>query len=774
MIKKTKIFINVILLLLLFFSSAKAQDLTLDVTGYLTDEITGDPIPDHLVIVTVSGIGTFENYEFYTDYAGFYGSDSIPCGDQGVVLAITIDCIGVQHIQQDYFYPDNYVFIFDFEICTDSIPPGDCQASFFYEPVPGAYATIMFFDTSIGNPSNWLWDFGDGTTSSEQNPVHPYNTLGTYPVCLTIWDTIGTCQDFYCKDVIVTNGGGDCENWFWYETNDNITFDFYGESFPYPASDYFWDFGDGETGYGQNITHTYDTALYNNIVWVTLTTVSYDPNNADSCIATSTQVIWVGNQQGNCQADFYYDQDTTAPFTVYFYDNSTGYINEWFWDFGDGNFSEEQNPIYTYAATGDYEICLTIISDTLGMFCTDTYCQTASIGYSLTADFGFYLDTISGNPNRYYFNDASIGEPDFWYWDFGDGNISMQQNPVHQYQESGEYEVCLEVSRDFPNAGTFVSYYCQTIVTPDYFDIGGLAYIDDYPLNNCSGDTTIIDTGIVYLYRKYGNSVIPVDTNIFYQYGYYWFSQVREGDYIVKVGLTENSQNYNNYLTAYHESAIYWNEANTIHLYDTDNYEINVNLAEVPGTESGPGNISGSIYLYNEGLMFPFTLADVEILLSDENNNPLTFCLTDESGNFTFNNIALNTYNLYAEATGLFSEPVTVILTEDNPSVTDVSLKLYNYWIGVEEYFKTGISLGNVYPNPVREKFSVDIKLDDNAVLMIDIFNISGQKVKEQIVNLNKGSHILSFNCDVLPHGVYLFSLISEDRKIIETRKFVK
>ncbi len=68
----------------------------------------------------------------------------------------------------------------------------------------------------------------------------------------------------------------------------------------------------------------------------------------------------------------------------------------------------------------------------------------------------------------------------------------------------------------------------------------------------------------------------------------------------------------------------------------------------------------------------------------------------------------------------------------------------------------------------------MDIQLDDNADLMIDIFNISGQKIKGQKINLNKGSHILSFNSEILPHGVYLLSIISGDKKIIETRKFVK
>ena len=77
-------------------------------------------------------------------------------------------------------------------------------------------------------------------------------------------------------------------------------------------------------------------------------------------------------------------------------------------------------------------------------------------------------------------------------------------------------------------------------------------------------------------------------------------------------------------------------------------------------------------------------------------------------------------------------------------------------------------------PPKNSEDLTVYLKHLKNADLMIDIFNISGQKVKAQKINLNKGSHILSFDSTVLPHGVYLISITSGDRKIIETRKFVK
>jgi len=685
---KTKILTIVLIFIYLFICAvvvSVAQDTTLSVTGHVMDETTGNPVTSHLVLVTVSGSGFYQDHEFYTNDAGYYGSNSIPAPGQGIVSALTIDCIGEEHYQEAYFSPDNTTFVFDFEICNDSIPQGDCQAYFEYtvDSLPTGVYLAQFTDLSIGNPTYWMWDFGDGEISEEQNPEHIYYEQGLYLVCLTIMGDSTNCFDVFCEEVIIGGGGNDC------------------------------------------------------------------------------------------QANFYYEPDSLDEITINFFDNSSGMITNRFWDFGDGAFSEETNPVHIFPGPGSYLVCLSVFSDTLGFYCYDTYCLDVEIEYSLSSDFLISLDTISGLTNNYYFTDISLGNADTWLWDFGDGNVSTLQNAIHQYSESGEYEVCLEVTRSFPNTVTYTDTYCQTIETPSYFDFGGQVFIDGFPLNNYSGDTAIVDTGMAFLYRKYDNSLIPVDTNIFYYYGYYWFSQVREGDYIVKTGLTENSLNYNNYVTSYHENALRWDKANTLQLYDT-NYFVNVDLIELFGIDQGPGSISGFLTVSDKDFLNPLLVSEIEILLFDNSNNPLTFTITDESGNFAFENIPLGSYKLYAEATGFISFEVSVYLDENNQFVTNINLELYEQTVGTEEYFVRETAIGNIYPNPVREKFSVDIQLDDNADLMIDIFNISGQKIKGQKINLNKGSHILSFNSEILPHGVYLLSIISGDRKIIETRKFVK
>jgi PKD repeat protein len=73
------------------------------------------------------------------------------------------------------------------------ITPGAPVASFTADVTSGALPFSVFFtDTSTGTPTSWTWNFGDGTTSTLQNPLHTYNTIGSYNVSVTVHNSIGT------------------------------------------------------------------------------------------------------------------------------------------------------------------------------------------------------------------------------------------------------------------------------------------------------------------------------------------------------------------------------------------------------------------------------------------------------------------------------------------------------------------------------------------------------------------------------------------------------
>ncbi len=73
--------------------------------------------------------------------------------------------------------------------CGPSIP----EASFTVAPMEGAAAlSVQFADTSEYTPTSWQWDFGDGATSTEQSPVHEYQSAGTYDVTLVAANDAGS------------------------------------------------------------------------------------------------------------------------------------------------------------------------------------------------------------------------------------------------------------------------------------------------------------------------------------------------------------------------------------------------------------------------------------------------------------------------------------------------------------------------------------------------------------------------------------------------------
>jgi len=78
---------------------------------------------------------------------------------------------------------------------------------FTYAAVFNAYS---FTDLTVGSPNSWHWDFGDGQSSSQQNPTHVYAVSGTYTVLLTVSN--GLCSDTLTKVVDVVTGIGELNN----------------------------------------------------------------------------------------------------------------------------------------------------------------------------------------------------------------------------------------------------------------------------------------------------------------------------------------------------------------------------------------------------------------------------------------------------------------------------------------------------------------------------------------------------------------------------------
>ncbi len=137
-------------------------------------------------------------------------------------------------------------------------------AEFSGSPTSGdAPLTVNFTDQSTNNPTSWSWDFGDGGTSTAQNPSHTYNNAGTYTVKLTATNDCGSDTQTKVDYITVTSGtcNAPVADFTGSPTSGDapLTVSFTDQSTNNPTS-WSWDFGDGGTSTAQNPSHTYNNA----------------------------------------------------------------------------------------------------------------------------------------------------------------------------------------------------------------------------------------------------------------------------------------------------------------------------------------------------------------------------------------------------------------------------------------------------------------------------------------------------------------------------------
>jgi PKD repeat protein len=252
--------------------------------------------------------------------------------------------------------------------------------------------TVNFVDLSIGNgedmPNNWFWSFGDGATSTEQNPVHTYEEEGTYEVCLTINTDDSTCVDTHCQPVEVIDWNDLCEaQFYYYPAYDSLpsgsnAIQFIDISFGNPTA-WDWDFGDGNTSTEQNPIHIYaDTGFYNVCLSIS--------NPEDSCFSTHCEVIYIMNDTiYDCLA--WFDYTIQEGLQVDFNGMATNISDEaeFTWDFGDGTTGVGQNISHTYEENGLYPVIMTFTDSLNG--CFSVYTELVQLGNEFNFEVSGYV-----------------------------------------------------------------------------------------------------------------------------------------------------------------------------------------------------------------------------------------------------------------------------------------------------------------------------------------------------------------------------------------------
>lgn len=301
------------------------------------------------------------------------------------------------------------------------------EASFSYNSFGGCFPVDVSFSNSSTNATSYSWSFQGGSPSSstQTNPVITYSNPGTYGVTLTAYS--GNNSDVYISTIQVQGEETPQADFYFNIYEEEVYFYYAGSEI---GNGYItWDFGDGFSEYyDYNVFHTYEN---NGTYDVTLTL-----NNQCGTSSITYQVTIAAPPKADFEV---ITASSCTPFSVLFTNKSLN-ADSYFWEFPGGtpSYSYDEEPSITYNNVGSYDVFLTAYN---------------SVGESQKIEYNFIV--VSEQPivdfiydvdgfDVSFTNTSSSG--DSFEWDFGDGNISYSENPIHSYEINGTYLVSLAVT----------------------------------------------------------------------------------------------------------------------------------------------------------------------------------------------------------------------------------------------------------------------------------------------------------------------------------------
>ena len=306
--------------------------------------------------------------------------------------------------------------------------------------------TITFtnLSTGISNPS-YLWNFGDGVTSTLSNPTHTYATLGNYTISLLITTNNG-CSKILTKTNYITVVDKPAASFAASATTACLApllTTFTATSNQNNVS-YNWNFGDNTSGIGNPISHTY-TNLGNYTVQLIAT-------NTAGCADTITQTNYITISATT--AGFTVGNNLCQNQAVSFTNTSTPAGATYTWNFGDGTIANQANPTHNYTNPGTYSVKLIAQNGT----CIDSTLQTIIIKPTPTASFIASPTSPCTAPGIVNFTNTSTGAGiNNNLWNFGDGTTSSTINPTHTYSSFNQFTVQLTVTNSFGCSSTSIA-----------------------------------------------------------------------------------------------------------------------------------------------------------------------------------------------------------------------------------------------------------------------------------------------------------------------------
>jgi len=672
------------------------------------------------------------------------------------------------------------------------------------EACPGDTISFYAYEQTA---TDYLWNFGDGTTENKPFAYHTFTTTGTKPVS-TIFtngcgsDTVLTTLIKIKNNVfpkLIPEGNNNSNNGPVFGSfgtpnqsgsacpNDSNLFFVFGQ-----YATITWDFGDGTS------TNEFEK-LYVNVdpqipysFPVNLVKHSY------STVGNYTAKITVSNACGNTASDSMQVNITNnLPVSVDFAplppQNGNTYVpceyvefisfngETYSWDFGDGStlITTNANISHQYMNSGTYNVSLSITNG-----CGQTATRTLPIYIQETGSpfANFTASPLTGlAPLAVQFSNLSKNA-DLYEWTFSDGTTSNQVNPLHVFTEVGSYNVTLKASTV---CGTNHSVSQINYITTTAVSISGTVYDDTI--------TNPVTTGEVTLYRKKANGLfdslrtVSINTD-----GTYTFPNALKGQYFILA--KPSTTTYPTLLATYHYDQTQWYNADPV-VADQDITGIDIICQPISTSGTGTGRIYGNVIQGNttgktgkvQGPGDPFNGIDVSLIDKSTGSAVAQQTSGTNSGNdggFDFTDVTNDTFGIYVGVTGVPTDAgFEIPINASNQSVyvvviVDSNLISFNT-TSIENVKKANnIDDFTVFPNPYEEYTNIVYTLREKSDVKLEVFSMIGERVKliEYEVQ-NKGTYNYTFSgkANNLSQGFYIIRLKADNtiltQKVLEIKQ---
>jgi gliding motility-associated-like protein len=314
--------------------------------------------------------------------------------------------------------------------------------------------TIQFTDLSVPNAGtivSWLWTFGDGSTSTLQNPQKQFTVPGFYDIGLTVKSSTGCQSGAGIGRYIRIVSGVTADFSF---TLPNTCRPPFAANFTNLTSGpgnltYAWDFGNATTS-----AQTDPAAAYNNTGTYTVKLTAQSDYGCQDIIQKPITI--------NGTTTSFNSPDSTCLNTpVNFQNTSSPVPLSSSWNFGDGTQSTQVSPSKAYSSPGLYNITL----NSKFANCIDSATKSIIVYDKPVVDFNSPKAASCKAPLAVTFQDIS---PDAvnWQWNFGDGATGTGKTASHTYNTAGQYNVTLTITDSKGCQNTIIKNNFIQIIAP--------------------------------------------------------------------------------------------------------------------------------------------------------------------------------------------------------------------------------------------------------------------------------------------------------------------